>query len=250
MTRVRRLRDGKVFSGPRGVAMEVDKPIARAVYYCCRGYLPSVDGETYEWAYDDDEDRGKSKHSEISYWERREKWISRTWITKWRASFIKAWLDSIDDPERWRKITEIAQGVCATADTLDEQYKWKPTPQNLSRHLYTYLPFYRRAFGMYQCKISVPGYRGRIFKFIQTESDPEFEVILKELADSEDWGRGKPVIRISDGMRFRSMSEAEHITKVPYYRIYHCCEGDIEHYEIPLTGERMSFKYASEVDRK
>ena len=59
MTRVRRLSDGKIFSSPQGVAMNAEQPIAKAVYYCCRGYLLSVEGEKYEWVYDDIEDRGR-----------------------------------------------------------------------------------------------------------------------------------------------------------------------------------------------
>lgn len=249
MTKVRRLRDGKVFSSARGVAMEAGKPISRAVYYCCRGYLPSVDGEIYEWVYDDTDDRGRHDYAKKSYWKRKEKWSRRIWVTKWRASFVKAWLATIDTPQKWWTTNDIAEGICLTADTVDEQYKWKPTPQNISRHLHTYLQFYRKAFGMHERDLSVPGYSGRVFKFVHADSDPEFGTILKELADSEDWGRGKPVIRMSDLMRFRSMAEAERMTGVPYYRIYHCCEGDIPYYEVPLTGEKMEFKYATEFDR-
>lgn len=230
--------------------MEAGKPISRAVYYCCRGYLLSVEGERYEWFYDDEEDRGRPDRLEIPFWERREKWVRRAWVTKWRANFLREWLDIANIPGRWWKTNEIAEGICHVAELSDEKYAWKPTPQNVSRHLHTYLQFYEKAFGMREKEFSAPWYKGRIFKFVSEEADPEYDAILKELANSHNWGRGKPVIRTTDGQWFRSMAEAEQITKIPYYRIYHCCEGDIDSYVVPLTGERMAFRYATEADRK
>lgn len=248
MTKVRRLSDGRIFSSPRGVAMEAGKPIAKAVYYCCRGYILAVEGEKYEWVYDEGEDRGKRDHSERSYWERREKWIRRTWVTKWRAKFIEAWLKSVGNSDRWYTAGEIAQGIGAVAESVDEQYKWTPTAPNLSRHLHTYQELYDLAFGMQERMADNPVYKGRMFKFTATEINAEYDVLLQGLADSEEWFKGKPVIRINDGKRFRSMAEAERVTGVPYYRIHHCCEGDIPYYEVPLTGEKLEFRYATEVD--
>jgi len=46
------------------------------------------------------------------------------------------------------------------------------------------------------------------------------------------------------------MSEAERITGIPYYQILHNCENDIAHCIVPLTNEKMEFKYATEVDHK
>ena len=107
MTKVLRLSDGKVFSSTRGAAMETDKPIERAIYYCCRGYLPSVQGEKYEWFYGDSEDKGLRVYDE-SYWSRKGKWASRGWVLKWRAMFIKAWLDRTYVRGAWLRTPQIS----------------------------------------------------------------------------------------------------------------------------------------------
>lgn len=247
MTKVLRLSDGKVFSSPRGVAMEADKPIAREVFYCCKGYLEAVEGETYEWFYDDDEDRGQQGYDE-SYWDRRGKWINRAWVLKWRATFIQEWLDRKYLPGAWLRTSQIAAGICEVGKKMKVDYVWEPTPQSLSKHLHTYFQFYAKALGMEERELSVPGYSGRIFKFIVPD-DVDFDAVLEDLADSKRWGRGKPIIRISDDKWFRSMTEAERVTGIQYYHIFHCCEGDIKHCTVPLTGEKMEFKYATEIDR-
>ena len=249
MTKVLRLSDGKVFSSTRGAAMEADKPIERAIYYCCRGYLPSVQGEKYEWFYDDFADKGVRAYNE-SYWSRKGKWTSRGWVLKWRAMFIKAWLDHTYIRGAWLRTPQISRGICEAADQMDEAYKWKPTPQSISKHLHVYNKLYKKAFGMYEHFLDVPGYKGRLFKFVLDEADAELDIVLQELANDGNWGCGKPVIRIDDGKKFRSMAEAERVTGVPYYRIFHCCEGDIPYCKISLSGEKMEFKYATEVDRK
>lgn len=248
MTRVRRLRDGRIFSGPRGVALDSGTAIAKAVYYCCRGYLPSVEGERYEWVYDETDDRGYPERSD-SYWNRKGKWITRAWVIEWRAKFIRAWLESISDSRKWWRASEVASGICRAAEKMDEPFKWFPTPQNVSRHLHTYRRLYKELFGMREGYLSTPVYKGRIFKFELDKVEENVVDILQKLAADRNWGRGKPVIRTDDGAWFRSMAEAERLTQVPYYQIFHCCEGDIVSCEIPLTGERMKFRYATEVDR-
>ncbi|KON34687.1 hypothetical protein AC477_00130 [miscellaneous Crenarchaeota group-1 archaeon SG8-32-1] len=247
MTKVIRNSDGKIFSSPKGVALNVGKPIAKAVGYCCKGYIPTVEGESYEWFYDDDTDRGRPEYVD-SYWDRRGKWITRGWVLKWRAQFIRLWLADIRDPLRWRKAGEVAEGICRAAESSGEVYKWEPTTQSISRHLHTYQAFYGLVFGMKTTFMDTPIYKGRMFKFVLEEADKEYETVLEELANDCNWGRGKPVIRTNDNTWFRSMSEAERLTKIPYYQIYHCCEGDIDDCEVPLTGERLIFKYATEAD--
>ena len=228
--------------------MNTGRPIAQAVRYCCKGYIPTVDGESYEWYFDDSEDRGKVEYEE-SYWDRRGKWITRGWVLKWRAQFIKLWLDSTDDPHRWRKAREVADGISTAAGESKEQYQWTPTPQSISKHLRAYAEFYLEVFGMHMHMLNTPMYKGRMFKFIESDANPEYGLILEELANDQTWGRGKPVIRMNDQAWFRSMSEAERLTQVPYYQIYHCCERDILFCEVPLTGEKMRFRYATEVSK-
>jgi hypothetical protein len=246
MTRVRRLSDGKVFSSPKGVALAYDKPISKAVYYCCRGYILAVEGERFEWAYDDDEDRGYVEYEE-SYWNRKGKWTTRGWILKWRAQFIKLWLDRIADPHRWRKSSEVAEGISEAATASEEQYKWRPNSSAISKHFRTYESFYAEIFGMHMHEMNTPMYKGRMFKFIKADANVEYDAVLEELANDRNWGRGKPVIRTNDNQWFRSIAETERLTEIPYYRILHCCEGDLDVCEVPLTGERMTFKYATEV---
>ncbi|MCK4823131.1 hypothetical protein KA005_45645 [bacterium] len=247
MTKVRRLSDGKVFSSPRGVALESGQPIAKAVSYCCKGYILAVEGISYEWYYDEEGERGKQEHTD-SYWERRGRWKSRAWVLMWRASFVKDWMDATPGPESWRRVTTISEGICRVAEKSDQKFKWLPTAQNLSKHLHAYKEFYEAAFGMVEQELNVPAYKGRIYKFLLGDSDPDLEAVINELANSREWGTGKPVIRTSDNERFPSMTVAEKITGVPYYLIYHCCEGDIDHCKIPLTGERMEFRYATEIN--
>ena len=248
MTKVLRVRDGKIFSSPRGVAMEADKPIEREVYYCCRGYLEAVNGEEYVWVPEDTEDRGRLEYDE-SYWARRGKWMNRTWVLKWRAMFIQEWLTQKYLPGAWLRPGQIASGICEVGKQMNADYSWEPTSQSLSKHLHAYAEFYVLVLGMEERNLSVPGYKGRIFKFIPPTEDIDVDAVLEELANGGDWGRGKPVIRLSDNKRFRSMSEAERVTGIPYYQILHCCEGDIEHCIVPLTSEKMEFKYATEIDR-
>ncbi|HDZ13560.1 MAG TPA: hypothetical protein ENH60_01505 [Pricia sp.] len=246
MTKVLRLSDGKIFSSPRGVAMEADKPIEREVYYCCRGYLEAVNGEKYEWILDDEKDRGRREYDE-SYWDRRGKWMNRAWVLKWRAMFILEWLDRKYTSGAWLRTGQIANGICEVGKQMSVDYAWKPTAQSLSKHVHTYSAFYTITIGMEERNLSVPGYKGRIFKFTPPTEDIDVDAVLEELADSWDWGRGKPVIRLSDNKRFRSMSEAERVTGIPYYQILHNCESDIAHCIVPLTNEKMEFKYATEV---
>ena len=248
MTKVIRLSDGKIFSGPRGVAMNAELPIERAVYYCCKGYLLEVHGEKYQWHYEEHEEPMRRQERE-TYWQRKGKWSSRAWVMLWRAKFIKAWLDRIDDPHRWRKAPEVAKGICEAAQALDETYKWEPTSQALSKHLRAYQEFYEQAFGMRMHDMHTPIYKGRMFKFLVKEGSDEFETIVKELANAQAIGGGIPVIRMNDNMKFASMAEAERVTRVPYYKIFHCCEGDIDYCEVPLTEERMVFRYAVRIDR-
>jgi len=249
MTRVLRVSDGKIFSSPRGVALAVGKPIARDVYFCCKRYIPEVDGETYEWVYDDSEDRGRKDFAE-SYWERRGKWVIRTYVLEWRAKFIQAWLDRIDDPHRWRRSAELAAEVCDAAKQLDETYKWEPNATSISKHLHAYEKFYAEAFGMQEKYITVPNYRGKIYKFVPKKAIVDFAKILHNLGENKNYGAGKPIIRLNDNAWFRSMTQAEELTQVPYYQLFHCCEGDIDYCEVPLTGEKMEFRYATEIDNK
>jgi hypothetical protein len=236
-----------VFSSPRGVALGTGRSIAKAVEYCCKGYILAVKGEHYEWFYEGEDERGKRVYTE-SYWERRGKWVSRAWILMWRAAFVKDWIDETLGPDSWRRVTTIAEGMCKIAEESDQQYVWRPTAQNLSKHLHVYKEFYEAAFGMQERELKTPLYKGRIYKFLLSDSDPEYEAILAELAVSREWGAGKPVIRMDDNTRFSSMTEAEQVTGVPYYLIFHNCEGDIDRCEIPLTGEKMEFKYATEIE--
>ena len=144
--------------------------------------------------------------------------------------------------------TGVVAEICAVAEKSGQQYKWLPTAQKLSNHLHVYKEFYEAAFGMVEKELNIPSYKGRIYKFVVSDSDPDFEAVVDELANSREWGGGKPVIRMNDNLKFPSMAAAERITGVPYYLIFHNCEGDIEYCEVPLTDERMEFKYASEIE--
>ena len=256
MTKVRRLSDGKIFSNPRGVAMEIGKPVTKVVYYCCRGYILSVEGERYEWVYDSS-DRGKVESGE-SYWNRRGKWTTNysNWSTHnsvrdlifRRSTVIKYWLRITDNPEEWRNARILTNELEAVYTLVKNPYKfpWIFDPQTVSRHLHAYRLFYRKMFGMHENYLSTSMYKGRIFKFVSADADPEFDVLIDEVIDSLERGNTKPVIRVNDGQWFESMRKAERFTGVPYYRIFHCCEGDIPHYEDPITQERIEFRYATE----
>lgn len=247
MTKVIRLSDGKIFSNPRGAAMAIDMPVAKRIEYACKGYIPDVEGEQYEWYYDDEEDRGRPEYKE-GFWDRKGKWVARNYVLKWRAKFVQNWLGTISDPHRWRRSSEVAQGMCDVSSMVDEKYKWEPSAHSVSKHLHAYADFYEGAFGMQERDVNVPFYRGRMFKFISEDVLPDFDAILQELVDDKTWGRGKPVIRINDGKWFRSMAEAERETGVPYVQIFHVCEGDIPFVDEPLTHERIAFRYATEID--
>jgi len=262
MTQVRRLSDGKIFSSPRGVAMAAGKPIAKAVHYCCQGYIFEVEREKYEWVYGED-DRGKVDTSK-SYWNRRGKWTTKhsSWnaqntirnIIFQRSIVFKNWINKVGTEEaaQWRTPKILSYNLEKVYEETKDQYQfpWIFTAQILSRHLRAYDLLYRKMFGMYEHYLSSPVYKGHLFKFVIEDADSEFNILINEVITTLERGNTKPVIRLNDNMWFESMNAAERVTGVPYYRIFHCCEGDIPHYEVPLTGEKMEFRYATEVQRK
>ena len=75
----------------------------------------------------------------------------------------------------------------------------------------------------------------------------DIEGVLAEFADRSSFGNRKPVILLNDGTKFDSMSKAREATGVPYYLIFHCCEGDIPHCRLPFEDKELRFAYATEV---
>jgi len=261
MTKVIRVSDGKIFSSPRGAALYLGKPLTKRVYYCCKGYIDDVDGEKYEWYFDEDNDRGKPEITELSAWSRKSKWSAssagwneynrvRETIAQ-RSIVIKLWLDAFIDHERWRTSTELCNewSIFYEASKNDiPQFPWIFTPTIVSRHLHAYNLIYAKMFGMHENTVNVPWYKGRIFKFVKEDADPDFDILSSEVVVS-DRGNSKPVIRVNDGMRFSSMIEAERVTGISTYNIFHCCEGDLRFIQT-LDGEKMEFRYATEIERK
>lgn len=255
MTKVRRLSDGKVFSSPRGVALHTGKAIAKSVYYCCRGYIASVGGEQYEWAYDIPDDHGKVPQGE-GYWRRRGKWT--TGHAKWndrnvireilfrRSIVFKLWLQEVRDPEKWRSASELCDELSKVYErTKDEvpQFPWIFNATTISRHLNAYNLAYEKMFGIHKHYLSVPGFKGWIFKFVKEDADAEFDILTDEILRNTRSG-ARPVIQVNTGDYFESINQAAIATEIPYWRIYHCCEGDIPYFE--FLGVKWEFRYAKD----
>ena len=261
MTRVRRLSDGKIFSNPRGVALSVGKPIAKAVYYCCRGYLFSVEGEQYEWVYEESADRG-ALPAEGTYWERQAKWSSGH--SSWnsvntirqrvfdRSVLIRNWIDRTPNADTWRSSRMLSDewNEIYHQTKTDDSFPWTITPTIVTRHLMAYYLFYEKMFGMHSHKIKTPLYKGHLFRFVAEDVDPEFDILSSEVMNNSFRTNAKPVVRLNDGKIFKSMREAARILNVPIHKIFHACEGDIKYFNEPLTGEKMEFRYATEIKYK
>jgi hypothetical protein len=127
-----------------------------------------------------------------------------------------------------------------------DSFPWIITPTIVTRHLMAYDLFYEKMFGMHSHKMNTPLYKGYLFRFVAEDIDPEFDILSSEIMENAFRTNAKPVIRLNDGKVFNSMREAARTLNVPIYKIFHVCEGDIEFFNEPLTGERMRFKYVTE----
>jgi hypothetical protein len=253
MTRVKRKSDGRIFSSPRGAALHYKLPIAKSIAYCADGYLKEVEGEKWEWVFEEPKRKLNQpedvlpKHSGRLL-RRKTDLTLRDWIHTLLPVFLEWQRRHSKEYEKLYVVVDILPEIREIFEEI-HGYPSGIKDNTFSLHLKANIWLYEHLLGMklgYIYYTKTRKVNAVSFKYQFTvpqvyEIDDELVHALKDKVRYHP--ERLPVIRTNDGKKFRSISEAARYCKVQPDKIKMCCEGDIKYVEDELREVKYKFRY-------